>query len=535
MPAGPRGVVPSLKNFVDPRRRRSTEIPLSLLPSLPPAVSESHIEEHQLVRVPDSPDKASGVPADAVIFPLSPFQSRSRTSTSKSLPPGSNRDVPIRGSAATRPLPGAVKTRIYRFRRVAIAKIVGDGRHLSLSLSPSPTIDPRRRINKSRAAFCRATFGEGWRFSLAFSVSLARARWIAARSIEIQDVTCVRARTPARTCVCVHAGARSTAACTRETCVGGRAGRQARTRARGCARYKRRPCPTGYTLWRMTFEKVNRRRKTMCYSRLSVGGPAAPTRSPSPPSCARAPAIIWFCTATLLCVQCEKKEKRGKRGKRERDREKEGTRRTMEKTQRGKRGGKRRSERAGGWGKVRKKDTPREYMPSAWSKAQFSWRHRRSGMRERISVIFHARRSTCDESVDATAATATQHYISLRNARHRRVGAAARASTNTERDSREPPRLPTSIHPLPLVKWRTLTSPIVYLEAAAWHWAAGRPIATSRKSHRPSAARRVSTARDSRSPPKPLRSSARVELMRRLAQPAELLSAKCLFRSPLPR
>lgn len=46
----------------------------------------------------------------------------------------------------------------------------------------------------------------------------------------------------------------------------------------------------------------------------------------------------------------------------------------------------------------------------------------------------------------------TQHYISLRNARHYRVEAAARASTDTERDSREPPRLPTSIHPLPLVK-----------------------------------------------------------------------------------
>jgi len=90
----------------------------------------------------------------------------------------------------------------------------------------------------------------------------------------------------------------------------------------------------------------------------------------------------------------------------------------------------------------------------------------------------------------------TQHYISLRNARHYRVAAAARASTNTERDSREPPRLPTSIHPLPLVKWRTLTSPIVYLEAA-WHWAAGRPIAMSalRKSH--DRAGRVFIARDS--------------------------------------
>lgn len=48
----------------------------------------------------------------------------------------------------------------------------------------------------------------------------------------------------------------------------------------------------------------------------------------------------------------------------------------------------------------------------------------------------------------------TQHYISLRNARHYRVVTAARASTtDTNHNSQEEPlRLPTSMHPLPLVK-----------------------------------------------------------------------------------
>ena len=61
----------------------------------------------------------------------------------------------------------------------------------------------------------------------------------------------------------------------------------------------------------------------------------------------------------------------------------------------------------------------------------------------------------------------------LRNTQHYRVETIW-SSTDFERDSRKPPRLPTSIHPLPLVKWRTLTSSIVYLEA--WHWIALLPI-----------------------------------------------------------
>lgn len=246
-------MVPSLKisSIPDGADRRRALSLFSSPPLLPTSFrsSKSHIGEHQLVRVPDSPDKASGVPADAVIFPPLPpvtQSSRTPTSTSKSLPPGSTRDLRIRDLPRPAPSPAPLKRGSTGFCRAAIAKIVGDGRHLSLSLSlsPSPTIDPRRRINKSHAAFCRATFGEGedsLSLSLSFSLSRARALRFAVHRNPRRDVrACARAHP--------HVYAYACTAGTRETCVGGRVGRRARARARGCARYKRRPCPTGYTL-----------------------------------------------------------------------------------------------------------------------------------------------------------------------------------------------------------------------------------------------------------------------------------------------
>jgi len=140
---------------------------------------------------------------------------------------------------------------------------------------------------------CHATFERvedsfSLSLSLFLSLSLSLARSVL-RSIEIRDrdVTCVRVR--AYSCACTRG----------RVWVGACACACARARARVCALSEGHVRQA--TLWRMAFEKVNRRRKIICYSRFSVGGPAALPQFP--PSCLRAPVIIWFCTATLLCVQ----------------------------------------------------------------------------------------------------------------------------------------------------------------------------------------------------------------------------------------
>lgn len=127
----------------------------------------------------------------------------------------------------------------------------------------------------------------------------------------------------------------------------------------------------------------------------------------------------------------------------------------------------------------KKKGTARKRV---WSKAQFSWRHRWPGMRKQISVFFHLPRKhvwRCSFFLRFfcfffSLLFFTAKTTSLRGTRHYRDDTISPVANFVCDYSREPPRLPTSIHPLPLVKWRALTSSIVYLEA--WHWVTCLPI-----------------------------------------------------------